>query len=158
MPTTEGVVQLPVDGPGKQLRAQTGGTMPAGTYAEVLVLQDPDGALVSPAQDGADGAGAPANPGTGIRGWLRGLFEISSRILSGSWGYHAGVSGTVNITGRVLGVAAHAAAGGATVSINGGDTIPVPTGAGIALTPVGTLIAPTIVFTGTDSYMVETVT
>lgn len=81
MPTSEGVVQLPLDGPGKKLRAQTGGTMPADTYAEVLVLQDPDGALVSPARDGVDATGIAApTGGSGIRGWLSGIYSKLSGL------------------------------------------------------------------------------
>jgi hypothetical protein len=75
--------------------------------------------------------------------------------LTGTWAYAAGSSGSRSVVGRVLGIAAHATAIGATCEIDGGDAIPVPTGAGISLTPVGNLLSPTIVFTGTDSYMVE---
>lgn len=77
----------------------------------------------------------------------------------GVWAYHAGMAGTVTCASgeRVLGIAAHAAGSGGTVTINGGDAVPVPTGASIAIAPSGNLVAPVIVFTGTDSFFVEVV-
>jgi hypothetical protein len=79
--------------------------------------------------------------------------------LTGTWGYHAGVSGTVVVAAgeRVVGIAAHATDAGS-MTIDGGDSVPVPAGTGVVFTPQGNLVAPTIVFTGTDSYVVETLT
>jgi hypothetical protein len=86
------------------------------------------------------------------------------RVLSvtdserGSWGYSAGTSGTVVVaTGRrVVGIGAHSTAGG-TLTINGGDSVVVPAGVAINIHPKGNLVAPTIVFTATTSYFVESV-
>ena len=77
---------------------------------------------------------------------------------TGTWAYHAGASGTLNVPAgeRVLGIVAHATTAGS-FTINSGDSIPVPANVGIELEPVGNLTAPTIVFTGTDTYVVETV-
>lgn len=76
---------------------------------------------------------------------------------SGVWDYYGGSSGTVIVGAgeRVLGIAAIATAAGATVAINGGDAIPVPTDIGVELAPRANLTAPTIVFSGTASYLVE---
>lgn len=77
---------------------------------------------------------------------------------SGSWAYSAGSAGTATFTGRVIGIAAHATTAGS-AQINGGDWIPVPANAQFDLTPKANLAGPgTVVFTGTDSYFVETVT
>ncbi len=78
---------------------------------------------------------------------------------AGTWDYRAGASGSPrSFAGRVIGIAAHApTSAGGSVTINGGDAIPVPAGAGIELAPRGNVVSPTIVFTGTDSYMVELV-
>lgn len=74
----------------------------------------------------------------------------------GKWDYAAGASGTRTITGasRVLCIAAHSTAGG-TMTINGGDSIPIPANTQVTIEPVGNLSDPVIVFTGTDSYFVE---
>lgn len=78
---------------------------------------------------------------------------------TGTWGYHAGVSGTVVCASgeRLLGVACHATGSGATVAINGGDSVPVPPGASLAIAPLGNLVAATIVMSGTDSFFIEVV-
>lgn len=77
---------------------------------------------------------------------------------TGTWSYYAGVSGAVSVSAgqRVIGIAAHSTSGG-TVSINGGPSIPLPATISVAIAPVGNLVAPSIVFTGTDTYMVEVV-
>lgn len=77
----------------------------------------------------------------------------------GVWSYHAGSAGTVNVPAgtRVIGIAAHATTAGS-ITIAGGDSIPVPATSGIAITPNGQLIGPSIVFSGTDSYFVEMLT
>lgn len=82
----------------------------------------------------------------------------------GTWSYFAGSSGTVNVpaNGRVIGIAASTAQSGAAVAIDGGSAIPIPVpGSGVGavdIAPRGNLIAPSIVFTNTDSYLVEVVT
>jgi hypothetical protein len=85
--------------------------------------------------------------------------RVTIGALAGTWDYRAGASGTVNVPagGRVLGIAAHSAGGGS-MTINGGASIPIPANVGIAFTPQGNLVAPTLVFTSTDSYAVEFVT
>lgn len=52
----------------------------------------------------------------------------------------------------VLGIAAQ---GTGSLTINGGQSVPIS--GSFSLAPEGLLIAPTIVFTGTTSYFVETV-
>jgi hypothetical protein len=75
----------------------------------------------------------------------------------GAWSYMAGMSGTVVVPGgaRVLGIATITTDGAASVTINGGPSIGIPANASWELAPRGNLVAPTIVFTGTYSYMVE---
>lgn len=107
---------------------------------------------------GADGPIAPPT-GTGVRGWLRSIYDaFTGRVpdLTGTWGYNAGASGTVVLTGskRVIGIAAHATTAGS-FTINGGDSIPVPANSSIEIQPIANLVDPTIVFTGTDSYFIE---
>lgn len=76
----------------------------------------------------------------------------------GSWGYSAGVSGTVNVAAnrRVIGIAAHSIVGGS-LTINGGDSVIIPANGQIAIQPKGNLVAPTLVFTATSSYFIESV-
>lgn len=75
----------------------------------------------------------------------------------GKWGYAAGVSGSVDIPDqkRVLQITAVAKGADGEFTINGGDVVPVPDGAGITIEPKGNLVAPTLVFTGTVGYFVE---
>jgi hypothetical protein len=87
----------------------------------------------------------------------------------GTWAYYAGTAGPVTVGTklgvgeRVIGIAAAVSAAGATVTIDGGDTIPIPFPSsgepvvGIELAPRGNLVDPVIVFAGTDSFMVEVV-
>lgn len=84
------------------------------------------------------------------------LREVTPDLV-GTWGYHAGISGTEVIPAgqRVIGIAAHATVAGS-MTINGGDSVPIPAQSGIAIQPVGQLVAPTLVFTSTDGYFVET--
>ena len=76
----------------------------------------------------------------------------------GTWAYYAGTSGTVVVGAgrRVLGIAAHSTTGGS-FTINGGNTITLPANVSVNIEPLGNLIAPTIVFTSTDTYFVEVV-
>lgn len=79
----------------------------------------------------------------------------------GAWDYRAGVSGTVIVPagGRVLGIAVSVTTSGATVTVNGGDPIPIPwitgTVQGVEIAPRANLVAPTIVFSGTAAYLIE---
>lgn len=77
---------------------------------------------------------------------------------SGVWDYTAGLTGTVTLTGgkRLLGIAASApTSGSASMQINGGAAITIPAGKSIEFEPRANTTDPTIVFTGTDSYVVE---
>lgn len=76
----------------------------------------------------------------------------------GTWSYYSGSSGTVTVSAgqRVIGIGCHATTAGS-FTINGGSSIPVPANTGISIEPLGNVIAPTIVFTGTDSYLIEVV-
>ena len=80
--------------------------------------------------------------------------------LSGQPGYKGGASGTLSPGGgtmpknaQVYMITAHATGGGAYLTINGGDQIPIPAGVGFSLDfTMGPLYtAPTLVFSGTDS-------
>lgn len=87
-----------------------------------------------------------------------GLLETVAGLPNeiGTWGYHAGTSGTLTVPAgaRVLGIAAHSTGGG-TMTINGGDSVPVPANVGVEVAPRGNLIGPTIQFISTDTYFVE---
>ena len=76
----------------------------------------------------------------------------------GTWGYYAGINGSVTVTSgqRVLGIGTHTTTAGS-FTINGGSSIPVPAGVSVNIQPLANLVAPTIVFTGTDSYFIEVV-
>lgn len=88
-------------------------------------------------------------------------FPTTFPEFSGTWAYHAGISGVVNVVGRVLQITAVALQAAGSITINGGDTIPLPYGAtdkvstSITICPEGTLDSPTITFTNTDSYFIE---
>ncbi len=76
----------------------------------------------------------------------------ANRKSDGSWGYNAGVNGTVTLTSnkRVLQITAIALEGSGTITINGGDAIPLPYGSSdrvsssITIEPQGNLVNPTI--------------
>jgi hypothetical protein len=76
----------------------------------------------------------------------------------GTWAYYAGTSGTVVVSSgqRVLSIVAHATLA-STITINGGATITLPTNTAFAVEPLGNVVAPTIIFTNTDSYFIEVV-
>lgn len=76
--------------------------------------------------------------------------------ITGTWGYNAGVSGTVTLAGskRVRSITAISTAGG-TVTIDGGDSIPIPANFAFNLPIDAQITDAVIVFTGTDSYFVD---
>ena len=76
----------------------------------------------------------------------------------GTWSYYAGTNGTVTVGSgqRVIGIGVYSMSGG-TLTINGGASLPIPSSVSININPLGNITAPTIVFTGTDSYFVEVV-
>lgn len=86
------------------------------------------------------------------------VVDTNSSRLVGTWAYYAGTSGTVTVSGgqRVIGISCHAT-NVATMTINAGATITIPPNCGFSSSPGGNLVAPTIVFTGTDAYFVEVV-
>lgn len=78
---------------------------------------------------------------------------------TGAWAYSAGVSGTVAIAAgrKVLQITATAGLTAASLTINGGASITIPIGKSLCIEPKGNLVAPTIVFTSTAAYFVESV-
>ena len=74
---------------------------------------------------------------------------------SGTWGYATGADGSETITGHVLSLTAVAGTLAASLSINGGPAIAIPSNRTLTLTPRGTLVNPTLVFSGTQAYVVE---
>ena len=74
----------------------------------------------------------------------------------GTWGYAAGASGTVTLTGskRVLSFSCHATTAG-TLTINAGDSIIIAANTSFSDTPNANLTDPTFVFTGTDAYYIS---
>lgn len=102
-------------------------------------------------------ASLPLPTGAATETSLSGVKSDLDKVV-GTWAYYAGTSGTVNVTSgqRVLGISAHSTLGG-TMTINGGQTITVPANVSLVITPVGNLTAPTVVFTGTDTYFIEVV-
>ena len=79
------------------------------------------------------------------------------RIVRGLYAYAAGVSGTVIISGDVMSWSARSTLAGATITIDGGDSIPTR-GGSVGGEPHGSLVNPTFVFTNTDAYYIEYVT
>lgn len=77
----------------------------------------------------------------------------------GTWDYKAGVSGTPTFGGgsKIRSIIARSLTGGS-LTINGGDSIPIPASVGLEINPQGLLVSPTLVFTGTDMYFIEFVT
>ena len=84
------------------------------------------------------------------------LFRKRFPEVLGTLDYCAGVNGTETLTTgkRVLGITAHATTAGS-MTINGGDSIAIPANSGVSFTPQGNLVDPTVIFTGTDSYIIE---
>lgn len=77
---------------------------------------------------------------------------------AGMWGYFSGVSGTVVMLAnqRVLRIVTSASATlAASFNVNGGSAIPVPISTLRAIEPRAALVGPTVVFTNTDSYLIE---
>lgn len=84
---------------------------------------------------------------------------VTNPALTGTWGYQSGTSGTVNIGAsvRVAMITAAAGSGGGSFTINGGSSVTIPANSSITISPRGILVAPTLVFTSTSAYFVETV-
>lgn len=76
----------------------------------------------------------------------------------GTWGYKAGTSGTPTLTGkRVVKISALGGASDGSLTINGGDSITIKANTPFGIELRGNLAAPTLVFTGTVAYFVETI-
>jgi hypothetical protein len=101
-----------------------------------------------------------ANPTTAPETGLAKDATLTARlpVLAGAWDYQAEASGTITVAAnrRVIGIAAHSTIGGS-LTINSGASIPIPANSGISIGPVGNLVAPVLVFTGTDSAFVESI-
>jgi hypothetical protein len=84
--------------------------------------------------------------------------DINIEKSFGTWGYISGIDGTVVVSGgkRIIGIGAYSFLGG-TFTINGGDTITIPSGVAYNIEPRGNLVDPTFVFTGTNTFLIETV-
>ncbi len=80
--------------------------------------------------------------------------------LTGTWGYQAGTTGTLAMTGskRLLKITCYAADAAASLSINGGDSITIPADSGLTIEPHAQLVDPSLTFSNTDSYFVEYLT
>ncbi|MGZ6836768.1 MAG: hypothetical protein ACXVGE_13010 [Blastococcus sp.] len=106
--------------------------------------------------DGASKTQASIKPASTAAAFTDSALVVTNRDVNGTWGYKAGASGTPALPAgaRVQSIVAHATTAGS-LTINGGDSIPVPANVGFTAAPQGALVAPTIAFTGTDSYFVE---
>lgn len=123
----------------------------AAPYLPVATRTDTDGNLVQL----VDGSNGPLATQAGQAALLAAM-----NVDTGTWSYVAGVSGTV-VAGagkRVVGISATASGAGAYITINGGDQILVMASTALNMAPRGQLVAPTIVFSGTSTYLVEMVT
>jgi hypothetical protein len=86
------------------------------------------------------------------------LNSIDAKLSNGigTFGYDAGVSGTLTLTGskKVKSISAYSTVGG-TITIDGGDTITVPANGSFTDDLNYNLVDPEIVFTGTTTYYVS---
>lgn len=88
-------------------------------------------------------------------GEIRGSVVIEGQ--TGTYGYHAGATGTVTLPvgSHTLSMAAFASGSSGSVTINGGDTIIVPPDGVVQSQPNGNLVSAVFVFTNTTAYFVE---
>lgn len=129
----------------------------AGVVSDKVKIKSPAGAVIDPRDVRALDA-SKDSVDTGLDQPLtQAQFAGLVPILAGTWTYEAGVSGTVNVSGRVLEITAVAGGSGATVTIDGGDTVTIPANGSWATSPLANLADPEIVFTGTVSYFVQVV-
>lgn len=103
---------------------------------------------------GADNSATPVSPANPL--------PISVATLpneAGTWTYNAGVTGSYSASAgkRVLQITMVGGAGGGTLTINGGDSIPIPQDVSLAISPRANLIAPSMVFSNTTAYFIELV-
>lgn len=133
-----------------------------GGYRDVKV--NPSGALVTDATGSTvalDAASLAALEN--VNATVSGTVAVSSVPFSqadtnvtGTWGYLAGTSGTVTVPagGKVLQISATSLLGGS-FTVNGGQAITIPANQQFTLEPRGNLVAATVVFTSTTSYVIE---
>lgn len=81
---------------------------------------------------------------------------VVTSINVGSWGYHAGVSGTIQMdpTERLLSFTCLADVA-TVVKINDGDSVNIPEGGAFSVTMDGDVYGPKIEFINTASYFVQ---
>lgn len=111
--------------------------------------------IVSPSPLPVSAASLPLPTGASTEATLL-LLETNTAKNYGTWGYVSGIDGTVVVTGRVVGIGAYSLLGGS-FTINGGDVITLPSGVAYNIQPNGNLVNPTIIFTGTNTFIIETV-
>lgn len=103
-----------------------------------------------------NGAATAANQTTGNNSLAS--LDAKTPDESGTWGYNAGTAGTLTVAAnkRILAITATSqplVAG--SMTINGGQTVTIPAGTTITISPKANLTAPTLVFTSTAAYFVE---
>lgn len=78
-------------------------------------------------------------------------------INVGAWGYRAGEAGTIVVPedGRLLSFSCMAGDTGATVTIDGGDPIPIPPNLGFAASVEADVFNTELEFVGTITYFVQ---
>lgn len=75
---------------------------------------------------------------------------------AGTWAQYAGVSGTVTVVGRVVGLACRTSTSSpGSVVIDALPAIPVPSSTALEIDPRGLLLNPVVVFDTTTAYLVE---
>lgn len=132
----------------------------AGPFPGYMYLAEPaGGALVTPAQDGADATGvSQLSGGVGIRGWLSGIYSKLSAALavtqSGTWTVQPG--NAANTTPWLMNNTASATGGAASYSATGGTGNALLTNTAIAVkTSAGSLFGVNFVNTGASAAYVQ---
>ena len=151
--TTDAKVQI---GNSADYLEGTSVTTPAGAnlFREGVVVSDPDNAQARAKILNS----APSGGEYGLA--VRHVGPIDGN-QTGTWDYRAGTTGTPTIPAgaKILQISAAApTASSATFTINGGNTITIPAGQAVTFEPKGNLVQPSLIFTGTASYIVEFVT
>lgn len=140
-------------------------SLPAGAATAAKQLPDNHQVTVSnfPATQAVSGSVAVNNfpatqavSGTVSVGNFPATQAVTDANVTGTWGYAAGTSGTVNVPAgaKVLQISATSTLGGS-FTVNGGAAITIPANQQFTLEPRGNLVAPTVVFTSTASYVIE---
>lgn len=171
MTTLEGTITLGIADPEVEGGVRTAQPDDFKDTAKLTELQSALSTALAAVQTAVEAVGAdlPASPETGLAKDTT-LAQVRDRLpaagdslltdprIPGTWGYAAGASGTPDLTGQqVLAISATAGGGGGSIVIDGGDTITLAAGQAFDVPLRGVLVAPTIVFTGTTVFFVETV-